>query len=609
MFLSCCISDKDIAQISCGINHCAAVTKYGDVFCWGESKEGQCGVPAGSTDNETCDNVVSTPQLVELVKTCDEVCEHGNTGPCEKIVIKKVACGKNHTVALSTENELWVWGSGIALGIAPPTKTLKPTQVETLLGRNILDIICGEMYTVAVVERSVLDDTPRKRQSDLIKTTHKHFPSTCAKCNEEIYSYMETSDTCIITEDHVCAENKNSVSSDLSQGIVHLEEDVPSENSLENKSSEKSDSIPEDSSSKKDNNILKQENSSANLNSNVVEKTMKSNIEENISEKGASSVEMEVNCGSSEKGVNSSSSVKGDNSSRSEEPAVNMSQSVDDIWKKHPPERSPSSKSDSGVIKSISFIDEKNARDFLAKQLDDEDFINKTDCDVMTSGGSIVKNTATDIWSSVQSGSSNLVQSAYALPQQMTGMIGSFKASLIERMTYAADEKEDTGSSMDSNIHLVGFDTSDEDVFHATQVVEHQLSQEDKSNLSSTDDSAVKCKTDSDSNVAESSFIEGIKSEITLLNQSKTDEQGDTTLEGGSQLGETTTTPRYSMRTILAKQDEMDRKVSTRSSSKELFILGRNMNLLSFIMFFNGINEKTKNTTQSEQFQMQKQNL
>lgn len=545
------LTEKDIAHISCGTNHCAAVTKYGDVFCWGESKEGQCGVPAGSTDNETCDSVVSTPQLVELVKTCDEVCEHGNTGPFEKILIKKVACGKNHTVALSTENELWVWGSGIALGIAPPTKTLKPMQVETLIGRNVLDIICGEMYTVAIVERSVLDDTPRKCPSDLIKTTHKHFPSTCAKCNEEIYSYMETSDTCIITEDHVCAENKTSVSSDLSQGIVHLEEVVPSENSLQTKSSENSDnSIPEDSSSKKDDSSAEKE------------------VNCSSSEKGSNSSSVKgVNSSSSEKGDDSSNSERGVNSSRSEEPAVNMSQSVDDIWKKCPPERSPSSKSDSSVIKSISFIDEKNARDFLAKQLDDEDFINKTDSNVRTSGGSIVKNTATDIWSSVQSGSSTLVQSAYALPQQMTGMIGSFKASLMERMTYAADDKEDSNSSMDSNIHLVGFDTSDEDVFHATQVVEHQLSQEDKSNVSSTDNSAVKCKTDSDCNVAESSFIEGIQSEMALLDQSKTDEKGDTTLEGGSQQGETIT--RYSMRTILAKQDEMDRKVSTRSSTTE----------------------------------------
>jgi hypothetical protein len=53
-------------------------------------------------------------------------------------------------------------------------------------------------------------------------------------------------------------------------------------------SGESDSSISEDSSSKKDDNILKPENSSENLNSNVVEKTVKSNIEENISEKGAS---------------------------------------------------------------------------------------------------------------------------------------------------------------------------------------------------------------------------------------------------------------------------------------------------------------------------------
>lgn len=513
------LTGKDVIHIACGTNHSAAVTKNGCVFCWGDSREGQCGVPKG---DELPDGIVSTPHIVELVKNCSDVCEHGNTGPCENILTEKIACGKNHTVALSSENEVWVWGSGIALGLENVTKTIKPMQVETMTGRNVLEIYCGEMYTVALVERSILDDTPRKRFTNFQKTTHKHFPSTCTKCNEEIYNYMETSDTCIITEDHVCPEKTNTASSDQTQIIVHLEETIQSEQSLKGENSSQNPKAMEQAEQ------------------NVYAEYSSMNNDKEHDQKTLLSGDVETQCQQTEK----SSGEETTNS--------------DDIWKKKTPERSESLRSN--VSKSKSFIDEQNARKFLAKQIDEEDSNNKNKD---PQPGSALKDKVTDILTTVQTGSSNIVQSAYSLPQQVTGMIGSFKASLIDKMTAASvEQEEDASSSMDSNIHLIGFDTSDEDVFRATQKVEHQLSQEGTTNLQPLEDFSIKHKFQSDSSIGETSFIDGIKSEMMKLDESRME-------DSGSNEGETTITPKFrSMRTILAKQEELERKPSTRSASE-----------------------------------------
>ncbi|CAC5371355.1 ALS2 [Mytilus coruscus] len=540
------LTDKEIEYIACGSNHSAAVTKYGDVFCWGVASEGQCGVPKGS--EKLHDGTVLLPQLVEIVKTCNEVCEHGNTGPHEKIAIQKIACGKNHTVALSVDNELWVWGSGIALGVNTVTKSVTPIQIEALNGRNVLDIVCGEMYTMALVERSVLDIAPRKRPSNIEKTTHKLFPSTCSKCNEEIYSYMETSDTCIITEDHVCKETVKTSVSDQSQSIIHLEELLDTSQSQQTVISKVSEKIKEEVKTE-----TTEGTSIATNNGDI------SNADEKLL-KGDNSVS-----GATSKGNNPVTQSN-----------IQRSISDENVWQKQKPEikRSLSSKSDHRVSRSKSFLDGKNARQFLAKQLDDDDLALKSDSNGKVPYKSAAKGAVTDIWSTVQTG----MQSAYAIPQQMTGMLSGFKTSLMDRMSASATdekEKEDTNSSVDSNIHLVGFDTSDEDVFHATQIVESQLSK-DFRKLSSSKSPDPKSPKKSDCSFGETTFIEGIQTEMLFLDDSKTDELDqsktveprEVTPKRGSQSAETTT-KRSSMRTILAKQEEMERKVSTRSSTTE----------------------------------------
>lgn len=492
------------------------------------------------------------------------MCEHGNVGPEETVQVRKVAGGKNHTVVLSTENEVWAWGSGTALGVEGVTSSSKPILVDGLIGRNVLDVVCGELYTVALVEKSVLDETPKIRTSSLEKTPHKYYPTTCAKCNEEIYSYTETQDTCIISESHVCAEtgkNSSSLGSDQSEPLIHLQECTQTEIGRSENCAQKEEFV------------TKEDNSG----------TMKTHVLEGNISIPENTAGDKSDC---DRGDNSGEICSTDRTSEGRK--LSKSKSDENVWQKQnlAVERSISSKSDHVVSRSRSFIDEKNARKFLAKQLDEDEVETKNDGKnegVRTA----VMDKVGGIWSSVQTGSTNIVQTAYALPEQMSGMLGTFKTSLIDRMSSVSAnmEQEESGSSIDSNIHLVGFDTSDEDVFHATQLVESRLSREEtvgQSSQKTTPKKLVKLSDagsrpssvpstpkhgNSENDIAETTFVESVSAEMQMQNDSKLEDQGEATPSKSSTSGEAT--PKYrSIRTILAKQAEMERKISTRSSSE-----------------------------------------
>lgn len=79
----------NVAKVSCGNLHGAAVTKDGKMYTWGMNQHGQLGV--GTTNNQ------GSPVQVESLE--------------DKIVVD-VACGGGHTAALTSNGELWIWGRG-----------------------------------------------------------------------------------------------------------------------------------------------------------------------------------------------------------------------------------------------------------------------------------------------------------------------------------------------------------------------------------------------------------------------------------------------------------------------------------------------------------------
>ncbi|KAL5005987.1 hypothetical protein ScPMuIL_017145 [Solemya velum] len=332
------LSDKEVVDICCGRNHCAVLCENGDVYCWGSSKDGQC----GSEEDR-----VTSPRHVPI-QLPEEVCSHGIPFIPEKAFIKQIACGMSHTMVLSDNHEVWVWGSGLALGVVTIETSVQPILLEYLLGKNVLSIFCGDQYSLALVEKSESGiDVPTLEQRPSVQyKTHRYFPPTCVKCNEEIYSYTETCDTCIISDKHKCS---NSLSSsgmsavDSSVVMVRTTDSSDIEVNITNQVSKASKLGEDDTDSEKQN------SDSARCESPTFQEAC----------------ERETDCP-----ANEDKDEKIDVwQKRTDSPVQSGIFNTDRIENKSSTiENDPAGST--GIPRSKSFIDENTAREFLAKQLE-----------------------------------------------------------------------------------------------------------------------------------------------------------------------------------------------------------------------------------------------
>ncbi|GFR66884.1 alsin, partial [Elysia marginata] len=195
-----------VTAIASGANHNAAVTVDGQVYCWGSSSEGQCGT--GSLD------IMPTPALVP-VEINTGFCQHGVPNPATPVAVKSVACGATHTLALSCENEIWAWGAGPQLGLGELVHAPIPKRIDSLKGKVALAVYCGGSHSLALIlSSSKSSSTPnsspvKNKKLVAAKSTEvkedKHYPPRCMVCNNEIYTFTESNDTCVIEAVHECS--------------------------------------------------------------------------------------------------------------------------------------------------------------------------------------------------------------------------------------------------------------------------------------------------------------------------------------------------------------------------------------------------------------------
>ncbi|XP_018392854.1 PREDICTED: RCC1 and BTB domain-containing protein 1-like [Cyphomyrmex costatus] len=126
------LSTKKIVHISCGMTFTMAVTDNGEVYSWGNNDVSQLGI------NNSVDQ--TTPwQVISL----------------RNVVIAKVACGFEHTLALTDEGDLYAWGGNNygQLGIGKRTDC-KPVKVEHEMGRvsDIAAVYCKDI-SIAVNQK------------------------------------------------------------------------------------------------------------------------------------------------------------------------------------------------------------------------------------------------------------------------------------------------------------------------------------------------------------------------------------------------------------------------------------------------------------------------
>ncbi|KAG7241695.1 hypothetical protein INR49_025160 [Caranx melampygus] len=132
---------KTVVRVAAGGFHCGALSEQGNIYMWGENTAGQCGL----TDRGTVTNItVSEPCLVSVVDS--------EVVPPAVVRIVDLVCGREHSLALSSQNELWAWGSGCQLGLVTNNfPVYRPQKVEHLAGRHVIQVACGAYHSLALV--------------------------------------------------------------------------------------------------------------------------------------------------------------------------------------------------------------------------------------------------------------------------------------------------------------------------------------------------------------------------------------------------------------------------------------------------------------------------
>lgn len=141
------LSEKFVNRISSGSRHCCAISKKGQVFCWGDSRSGQCG--------QGEKGIFTTPCRVRFIDRNTSEVRSGQSSQ-KFIVAHEIACGDRHTLATDTQGGLWSWGSGLATGQGHgDEEILAPKRVKKLLKKRVIQIACGKYHSVALVQRDV----------------------------------------------------------------------------------------------------------------------------------------------------------------------------------------------------------------------------------------------------------------------------------------------------------------------------------------------------------------------------------------------------------------------------------------------------------------------
>ncbi|BFZ08491.1 hypothetical protein BsWGS_11531 [Bradybaena similaris] len=119
-----------VDAVACGNEHTLALTQQG-VYGWGSSKYGQVGVGTR--------HIYRRPMLLETLQSETTVA---------------VECGHYHSLALTTDNQVYSWGWGVhgQLGHGHPEDCLIPTHVHHLLNMGVVKLSAGYAHTVVLTE-------------------------------------------------------------------------------------------------------------------------------------------------------------------------------------------------------------------------------------------------------------------------------------------------------------------------------------------------------------------------------------------------------------------------------------------------------------------------
>ncbi|EQC40572.1 hypothetical protein SDRG_02460 [Saprolegnia diclina VS20] len=132
------LRDMRFRSVACGYSHSLALRHDGQVFVWGSGATGKLGLASPTNEPPDCFTILPLPLAL----------------PSKVSSVRKIACGPSHSAVISTNGELYVWGSGdggrLGLGDGNLGIVSVPTKVAALHDHHIVDVSCGTAHTAVV---------------------------------------------------------------------------------------------------------------------------------------------------------------------------------------------------------------------------------------------------------------------------------------------------------------------------------------------------------------------------------------------------------------------------------------------------------------------------
>jgi alpha-tubulin suppressor-like RCC1 family protein len=124
-----------ILQVSCGLQHAVALSRRGDIYCWGANKKGQLG------DGQLTSSC--TPLLLTQLRHRPVV---------------SIACGEGHTIVLTVGGNAYSWGDNTCgqLGTGDTTHRLRPELMRHLRAAKIRQISAGKQHSAIISPSGLL---------------------------------------------------------------------------------------------------------------------------------------------------------------------------------------------------------------------------------------------------------------------------------------------------------------------------------------------------------------------------------------------------------------------------------------------------------------------
>ncbi|XP_026481647.1 E3 ubiquitin-protein ligase HERC2-like [Ctenocephalides felis] len=186
------LKNKRIRDIACGSSHSAAITSSGELYTWGLGEYGRLGhgdnctqvkpklvkalsghrvvqIACGSRDAQTL--CLTDQGLVfswgdgdfgKLGRGGSEGC---SVPKCvERLTglgVRRLECGAQFSLALTDKGEVWTWGKGdyYRLGHGTDQHVRRPTLVQALKGKRVIDVAVGALHCLAVTDTGELQQT------------------------------------------------------------------------------------------------------------------------------------------------------------------------------------------------------------------------------------------------------------------------------------------------------------------------------------------------------------------------------------------------------------------------------------------------------------------